>query len=45
MGRATVIDKLTIKLKKQMLDPKLSAAKRNYLVEKIRILGEFMVKK
>ena len=45
MGRATVVDKLTMKLKKELANPKISAIKKSYLVEKIRLIGEFMVKK
>lgn len=45
MGRLTVVDKITIKLKKELADPKITSLRKNYLLEKIRILGEFMVKK
>ncbi|MBK9285294.1 MAG: hypothetical protein IPM51_13415 [Sphingobacteriaceae bacterium] len=45
MGRLSKIDKLTIKLKKELTNPKISGIKKMYLVEKIRMLAEHMVKK
>jgi hypothetical protein len=45
MGRITLVDKITMKLKKELADPKITSLRKNYLLEKIRMLGEFMVKK
>jgi hypothetical protein len=43
--KGNIADRLTSLLKKELTAPKLNAVKQTYLVEKIKMLGEFITKK
>ncbi len=44
-SRTNNIEKLSIELKKELNNPKLNNVKRVYIVEKIKLIGEYIVNK